>query len=367
MTLEAIKEQLRKLLIEHDGNIAPYQLAEIIEAARKTGIEEYHIARLLPEADRAINWVAVREEKKIKEEARIQREEDLLHASDLVNKMIDDCFSKEFVPQDEIKKIFDSAAGLQLSDHKVARRINEKIKKGNYKSHPEISTQNRRVKDILLSASWYIPVQLETEPEHEVVYEFDSGAVTHAAAKPVKKFSSRTLFIITTTIFAVYLLFVITTHYIDPKENTDKTDTTSAQHQLLTNALELSPREREHITNALIDFYREDNGDGSPGNLSRLMLFFTDTVKRYYRYTNISKPAIRKIVDDYINRKLSAHKSEVRQFYFMEKTPDNEYKIRAEGTYSYILTSKKHIRTTTSINDIIILDNQYRISSIYKE
>jgi hypothetical protein len=80
ITLEEIKDKLRKRLIEHEGNIEPYQLVDIIAEAKTIGLEEKDIAKLVPDLDQSINWTAIREEKRHAEEAKLLKKQNQLQA-----------------------------------------------------------------------------------------------------------------------------------------------------------------------------------------------------------------------------------------------------------------------------------------------
>jgi hypothetical protein len=157
ITLDDIKDRLRRRLIEHDGNIAPHHLADIIGDARAIGLQEMDIARLVPEIDRSVNWAQVREEKRLQQASEQLQEEQKQQASELMRAMINFSFSDGVVERQELVTLFSKAAELQQDELDIARTIMSKIEALGYKPHPNADLTAGSLKEILLSTSWYEP------------------------------------------------------------------------------------------------------------------------------------------------------------------------------------------------------------------
>jgi len=157
ITLDDIKDRLRRRLIEYDGNIAPHNLADIIEDARAIGLEEKDIARLVPELDKSINWSLIREEKRVEQEMIRMQEREKLHDSELMQALVNSIFSDGIVEQLELEVIFRKVTELQQDELEIARIIMNKVHELDYKPYPNADLNATSMKEMLLSTSWYGP------------------------------------------------------------------------------------------------------------------------------------------------------------------------------------------------------------------
>ena len=155
MTLDELKDRLRKRLIEHDGNVSPHHLTDLIEEAKTIGLEEKDIARLVPDVDQSINWAAIKEEKRLVVEVKQLKEQEKLQAAELLDALISYSFSDGIVAQSELETIFARTAELHQSELKIAKKINKAFEKGGYKPYPNPDLKAMGLKEILLSTSWY--------------------------------------------------------------------------------------------------------------------------------------------------------------------------------------------------------------------
>ena len=155
MTLEEIKDKLRKRLIEHEGNIEPFHLVDIVAEAKAIGLEEKDIAKLVPDLDQSINWAAIKEEKRIAEETKLLKKQEQLLATELLDAMISYSFSDGVVAQAELDAIFTKATELRQNSLMIARKINKRFEKGDYKPYPAPDLKAKNLKEIILSTSWY--------------------------------------------------------------------------------------------------------------------------------------------------------------------------------------------------------------------
>src|SRR5436305_1739786 len=113
ITIEEIKERLRQRLIDHDGNIEPNDLIDIVEDAREIGIDKTAIARLVPEVDRSINWEHIRAEKIKAAELKRQeaekaeaRRKEIEGAPEYLDALISYCLADGVVAAEELRTIF---------------------------------------------------------------------------------------------------------------------------------------------------------------------------------------------------------------------------------------------------------------------
>ncbi len=155
MTLDDLKDHLRRRLLEHDGNIEPHHLVDLVEEAKKIGLAERDIAKLVPEIDQSINWAAIKEEKRAALETKLFKEQADLQATELLDALINSSFSDGIIEQSELAIIYNKAAALEQSELRISKKINNKIKKGGYKPYPNADLTAKGLKELLLSTSWY--------------------------------------------------------------------------------------------------------------------------------------------------------------------------------------------------------------------
>lgn len=175
ITVEDIKNRLRQRLIEHDGNIAPHDLLDIVEDARDIGLTEHDIARLVPEVDISVNWPAIREERRAAAELKLMEQQRLLQNRELIKALIDFSFRDGMVEQAELVAIFDRVAEVALDEQEIALEIKSRIDTYNYKPYPNFDPKAASVRDMLVSTSWYEP------------RKYASAKRKAAAAKAVEK------------------------------------------------------------------------------------------------------------------------------------------------------------------------------------
>jgi len=427
LTLDDIKDKLRNRLIEHDGNIEPHHLVDIVEEVRAIGLSERDISKLVPELDQSINWTAIREEKRIEQETIRLKEQEGLKAAELINALINFCFSDGVIESHELAAIFTKAEELQQNVSEITKKINEKIDQDGYKPFPNADLNAGDLKDVLLSTSWYdakkyaavkrrktqaktvsesvapviaVPrihlfeaskhvitkgesITLSWEvsgidqltisglgptntlkgshsvtPEIDTIYVLDAGGLTRTLNVVIKKTRGWAKWFMAAIVPVLFLL------YVGYKSCAGTTVSGNNTSHTITSPL--TGTEKERITIALQGFYKENNGDGSTGNIQKLTGYFADPVSKYYNDAGVSRAKMYKLIDSYFNKKLSAHRSDINKFSFLRRTPENGYMIRANGTYYYKLKNAKHTRTGP-INDIIILNDHYEITAVYKE
>lgn len=130
LTVDELKEKLRGRLTELEGHAAPADLDDIIEEARELGMSDEQIARMVPEVDRSINWEHIRLEKEqaaaqaaIEAERQALRQEEIDNAPEYLDALISYCMADGIVEAEELRVIFEKAAGLEQSLHALAVRI----------------------------------------------------------------------------------------------------------------------------------------------------------------------------------------------------------------------------------------------------
>ena len=162
INVDSVKEKIRQLLIEKDGDIHPHELKDIIIEAKQLGIDDRHIAKLLPELDRCINWEQIRKQK---EELAIRQAESIEFAKNkelkkqdsqkLLETLLHFSFSGGVLEASEIETIFNKVVELSQNEEAFAKQINSQLKKRKYKPYPNPNLNAASLKYILLSTNWY--------------------------------------------------------------------------------------------------------------------------------------------------------------------------------------------------------------------
>ena len=161
-TEEALKDKLRQRLTDHDGNIAPHDLVDIIDEAKELGISEQLIARWLPELDRSINWEQVRAEK-AKETARLQqlqdeqdkRTDELKAAPEYLGALISYCMADGIVEAEELHTVFGKAKELEQSEIALAGKIKTLFDAAGFRPYPNPDLNANGLHEVLMSTNWY--------------------------------------------------------------------------------------------------------------------------------------------------------------------------------------------------------------------
>jgi hypothetical protein len=402
MTLDDLKDKLRRLLIEYNGNVAPHQLSDIVREARALGLDEHEIASLVPDTDRTINWVEVKEQKKLVEMAKAQAEahkqinEKRLRDEALVEKLVKDAFNKGIVKPNDLENIFAIAIHIELDEYALAKKINENIKKFNYKPHPPEDRDTKGLKEILLSTTWYDPTlykkvssqghvsMIAVEPSDDVAGNQSKNSQptqpssqtpdpkihrpkVESSAVPKAKRSSKIRLVIILGIITIICIWGLWA--ANSESNKEPEFVSIYKNPLYNISIEnvqaLTLAEKDSITTNLFGFYREDAGDGSQLNLGRLLGYFVIPVERYYMHYNLSKKRLTAEIKKSLSV-LNTHYSEISKFYFLEKNTSGRYIINVQGTFHYSLRIAPQKPKTKPINDIIIMNEQYKVVSIYK-
>lgn len=162
LTAEELKEKLRKRLTELEGHAAPEDLEDIIEEARELGMNEAQIARMVPEVDRSINWEHIRLQKEqaaaeaaIEAERAAKRQEEIAAAPQYLDALISYSMGDGIVEAEELRVIFDKAAGLEQPLHALAATIKGLLEKGRFRPYPNADLNADGLHRVLMSTSWY--------------------------------------------------------------------------------------------------------------------------------------------------------------------------------------------------------------------
>jgi hypothetical protein len=116
----------------------------------------------LKTAHKSIDWDAVEAAKKQQHETQkkieaelLEKEETIVNAPIYIGRLVKTAFEDGIVEGEEIKKIFDKAASLKLSQTQLALDINKLLDEGNFKSYPRANFDAGSLKDTLTSTNWY--------------------------------------------------------------------------------------------------------------------------------------------------------------------------------------------------------------------
>jgi len=162
VTIDSIKEKIRDLLIEKDGDVQPHELKFIIDEAKQLGINDKQIAKLVPEIDRSINWEHIRKQKeedverlkKFEEETK-KKEEEIKSAPEFIDALLQYCLSDGIVESQELQIIFAKAEHLKQDVNALSRKIKSTLDTNKYKPYPNPDLKSTTLKDTLLSTNWY--------------------------------------------------------------------------------------------------------------------------------------------------------------------------------------------------------------------
>jgi len=160
--LEDIKERIRQILIEKEGNVQPHDFKDIIDDAKKLGVDDKQIRKLVPEVDRSINWeyIKLQKEKEREKEQKLKNEiqkleEEQKFAPEYIDTLIKFCFSDGIIEAPELEAIFSKTLEKGLDINSIARKINSKIEAENFKPYPNPNLNAQTLKDTLCSTNWY--------------------------------------------------------------------------------------------------------------------------------------------------------------------------------------------------------------------
>lgn len=174
INVDSVKEKIRQLLIEKDGDIQPHELKDIIIEAKQLGIDDKQIAKLVPEVDRSINWEQIRKQK----EELVIRQAELIEfakneelkkqdAPKFLGNLLRFSFSDGIVEASELQTIFNKVVELSQNEKAYAKHIDERLKKRKFKPFPNPNLNAVSLKDVLLSTNWYDEkhyIELTTPP-----------------------------------------------------------------------------------------------------------------------------------------------------------------------------------------------------------
>lgn len=161
-TINEIRKRLEERLIEHDGNLEPNDLLDIIEDAEKIGIDKEQISRLVPEVDRSINWEHIRAEKlKAAEEAELEQEKAETHrkliaaAPGYLDSLISYSMADDIVEAHELRTIFQRAEELEQDKIALATKISTLLNTHRYRPFPNANLGAGGLHEVLMSTNWY--------------------------------------------------------------------------------------------------------------------------------------------------------------------------------------------------------------------
>lgn len=391
MTLEEIKEKLRRRLIDYDGNVAPHNLVDIIDDARSAGLGERDIARLLPEIDRSINWKAIKDEKQAAQEAAEQKEEAKKKAVALINTMIGFVFADGILEQSELKALFDKASTLKITSHSVAKKIHSRIEKDGYKPSPNADLKANSLRDILLSASWY------DEPNYARVLAEEQGTAFQqqpqkkserqqqspnqqgqesgqqvgppaTAVNAMEQLAENQIAPATKIFFAVMLfvaiVFALKSWYDNAKETGKRSEinVTANNETILQNADALTQTEREKIVATLKTLYEVPTTPVSEDYMLRFQNLFNERTAHYYGRTNISRKKIA-VSKRYFWNNVSGYGIDNLRFTFVGRPENYGYDIQVSGTVHYTLQKTNEFKSTPCL-ELVTLSRDFKISAV---
>lgn len=162
LTLDELKDKLRKRLIDLEGHVEPADLDDIVEEAKELGLTDEQIGRLVPEIDRTINWEHIRLQKEkaieaaaIEAERQAKRQEEIDSAPEYLDALISYCMADGIVEDAELRVIFEKARNLEQSLHALAVKIKGLLDKGRFRPYPNANLNADGLHEVLMSTSWY--------------------------------------------------------------------------------------------------------------------------------------------------------------------------------------------------------------------
>ena len=162
LELQDLKDKLKQRLIDHDGNVLPHQLTDIVEEAKELGLTDRDVARLMPEIDQSINWAQVRKEKDAAEallaEARMQEadhQKEINEAPVFLDTIIDLAFENGVLSEADLATIFLRAETLKQNTYALASEIKKRLDARSYRPYPAPKLDATSLQAILMSTSWY--------------------------------------------------------------------------------------------------------------------------------------------------------------------------------------------------------------------
>ncbi len=194
LTLDELKDKLRKRLIDLEGHVEPADLDDIVEEAKELGLTDEQIGRLVPEIDRTINWEHIRLEKEkaieaaaIEAERQAKRQEEIDSAPEYLDALISYCMADGIVEDAELGVIFEKAKNLEQSLHALAVKIKGLLDKGRFRPYPNANLNADGLHEVLMSTSWY------TDKTHPQAQRQASAGAQSAPPPPpplrIEKFS----------------------------------------------------------------------------------------------------------------------------------------------------------------------------------
>jgi hypothetical protein len=185
LTLDELKDKLRKRLIDLEGHVEPADLEDIIEEAKELGLADEQIGRLVPEIDRTINWEHIRLEKEkaieaaaIEAERQAKRQEEIDSAPEYLDALISYCMADGIVEEAELRVIFEKAKNLEQSLHAIAVKIKGLLDKGRFRPYPNANLNADGLHEVLMSTSWY------TDKTHPQAQQQASASAQSAPPPP---------------------------------------------------------------------------------------------------------------------------------------------------------------------------------------
>ena len=164
--ITTLTEQIRLLLIETNDTLSPHEIFnKYINECQELQLSETEFYKSpLKNAHKSIDWVAVENANKQKEEtqkkiqAELQeKEEEIKNAPIYIDRLVKIAFDDGIVEGEELKKIFEKAALLQQNLTNLALVINKRLDKDNFKAYPKANFDAATLKETIISTNWYEP------------------------------------------------------------------------------------------------------------------------------------------------------------------------------------------------------------------
>jgi hypothetical protein len=175
ITIESLKDKIRELLIEKDGNLLSNDLKYIVDEAKKLSLDDKYIANLVPDIDRTINWEQIKTQKEeqflrkrqFEQETR-KKEEEIRAAPDYLDALVKYCISDGIVEPSELLIIFKKADELKQDSSALAIKISTLFEINKFRPYPSPDITTSSLIETLCSTHWYNEIQynvLITPPE----------------------------------------------------------------------------------------------------------------------------------------------------------------------------------------------------------
>ncbi len=126
--------------------------------------------------------------------------------------------------------------------------------------------------------------------------------------------------------------------------------------------LTISPNEVDEISKKIDDFYKAETEE----NVTGLLSYYRFPLERYYDLYNVGYDQLYKMVTEAYNGKLYYHHIDINwQYSSVQKLSTGDYKALLFAEYTSASQSEED-RKTQNLHLIIQMNNEYEITSIYK-